>query len=198
MLLQLINKVIGERQRIMIILGSLLVCGGCEPMKMLTAPIQERGVSGAWGDNCIHMDILKTWSQGKLGPNNDVDQVEVLVHKGRVLLTGTVRSKAIKEQAVRDAQRVKGIRKLIDEIQVCNGNFGNYLGDVWIAKKLRALLLGDMRISSQNYHITVVNKNIYLLGTARSKRELQCVMEHTEGLSARRVISHIEMIPPQK
>jgi osmotically-inducible protein OsmY len=85
---------------------------------------------------------------------------------------------------------------VIDEIQVGHESFADYSRDAWIGHKLRALLFFDSRVYSQNYHLRVSNKNVYILGTAQNQAEKSFVIEQAESLPVRRVLTYIDILPP--
>jgi osmotically-inducible protein OsmY len=167
----------------------LLTLCGCDSFSLVSSPIQDRGVSGFFKDNILHLKIAKT-----LGAQEGPHQVESLVHQGTVLLVGVVAKEEAKQKAQRLVQNIPEVRKVINHVQVGHQGVSAYSNDVWISQKLKGTLFFDTRISSQNYHICVVAKVVYILGTARSQEELKAVIEHAESFAVRQVISYVEIL----
>lgn len=175
--------------------GVCMVQAGCDIFSPITSPIQERGVTGFLDDNMLRLSLnASLLSSGIPG----IEQVEFLIHKGVVLLIGMVDTPEIKQRVVRHTQKVRNIKKVIDEIQVVHKGLIDYAKDAWMGHKLRSLLFFDARILSQNYHLRVVNRIIYLMGIAQSQKELDHVLEHAESLpDVRQVIPYIEVLKPK-
>ena len=163
---------------------------GCEPIKFLTSPAQERGMQGAWGDQSIRFRLNLSWLEegGKA-----VSPIEFLIYQGQVMLMGIAKTYEAKDLALSLAKRTKGVEKVIDEIQVDSVHERSGIQDSWLTCKLQALLFGDGRIFSQNYHVKVVDKIVYIIGTAQHSKELAYVLEHAENFPIRRIIHYVKI-----
>lgn len=175
----------------MALIGASAVLSACEMFSAVTAPAQERGISGFFSDNALRVKVNAALVSGQ-----GLEQVEIIIHRGRVLLLGIVNTEKTKTLAVSKIHKIQGVKQVIDEIQVGHESFSDYSRDAWIGHKLRALLFFDSRIYSQNYHVRVSNKKVYILGTAQSQVEKDFVLEQAESLPVRRVISYIDVLPP--
>lgn len=157
---------------------------------LFSSPAQVRGIKGFFNDNALRLEVTAI-----LTSDEDLDQVEVMIDRGRILLLGMVSTATIKQRAVEAIHKIKGLRQIIDEIRVGPESMADYSRDAWLGHQLRAALFFDARIPSQNYHVRVVNKVVYILGTAYSREEVGYIMKHAENLPVRQVIPHIEIIP---
>ena len=162
----------------------------CEMFSGVTSPAQERGISGFFGDNALRVKVNAALATGQ-----GLEQVEIIIHRGRVLLLGIVNAETTKTLAVSKIKKINGVKKVIDEMQVGHESFADYSRDAWIGHKLRALLFFDSRVYSQNYHVRVSNKKVYILGTAQSQVEKDFVLGQAESLPVRRVIPYIDILP---
>jgi len=159
------------------------------------AASQERGLGGAAGDLQIRSEINYLW----LTHNEQMYvAVGLNVHEGRVLLTGKVPTPQARVDAVRLAWQAKGVKEVINEIQVDQpGGIGEYASDAWISNQLRARLLFDGDVSSINYSVVTVAGTVYLMGIARSQAELDRVSTHARNIAnVRRVISYVRVKQP--
>lgn len=154
------------------------------------AVAQERSVGAAIDDTTIALNINGIWL------NHDFElfrHVELEVHEGRVLLTGTVKTPEDRLEAVRLAWRANGVREVINEIQVTDkGGVVNYARDAWITTQLRTKMTFDEKIRGINYNIETVNGVVYLMGIAQDQEELDRVTDYARNIRyVRSVVSHV-------
>ena len=118
--------------------------------------------------------------------------VTIAVDEGRVLLTGSVQSPEDRLEATRLAWRARGVRELINELQVRDeASLADRARDIWIAGRVRAALLLDEDVRSINYSIDAVNAVVYVFGVARSQGELDRVIAHARTVEyVENVVSH--------
>lgn len=167
--------------------GCVLFAAGAGGSTAYTAS-QERSMGNALDDTTIttkiNADLLA--SSASLYTSVDVNCVE-----GRVLLTGAVATPADREQAAAVARSVRGVREVINEIQVGGGGFTRSAGDALISSKLRAGLIADRDVSSINYDISTVNGIVYIFGIAQNQQELDRVLNHARSISGvKDVVNH--------
>jgi osmotically-inducible protein OsmY len=110
-----------------------------------------------------------------------------------VLLTGKIETAEKKIEATRLAWEIKGVREVINEVQVTEtSNLKDIAKDLAAAAQLRAKLIGDADISSLNYSIDVVNGIVYLSGVAETEAERERVIAHARELRfAKKVVNYI-------
>jgi osmotically-inducible protein OsmY len=178
----------GLRRLILTCAAASLLLAGCSPVGLAvgagataaTAANQERGFGQAVDDNRIAIAIqAKLFGAG----NGMLRKVDVEVHEKRVLLAGRVEKPAMRVDAVRLAWEVGGVSEVIDRIEIAEPQgFGGYMHDVWLAQKLRAVLLVDAHIRSINYNVDCVAGTIYLMGVAQDQAELQRVIDHARDI----------------
>jgi osmotically-inducible protein OsmY len=157
------------------------------------AAAREGGVQSSIVDESIRLKISDRWFR------HDVDMFNKLnlsVNQGRVLITGVVQKPEDRVEAVRLAWQVKGVKQIINEIQIGkDGNVGNFAEDAWIATQLRARFIFTKEIQSVNYSIEVVRGIVYLMGIAQNQRELDIALRTartTQGV--KQVISYVKLV----
>lgn len=157
------------------------------------AAAQERSVGEAVDDAGIYAEMQHEFIQKDI--NKLLLNVNVNVHEGRVLLTGDVEEEKTAMDAVRLAWGVKGVREIINEIQVLpDPGFMPAANDHWINAQLDTKLLVTKGIKSINYSTRVVNGVVYLLGIAQSQEELDRALRVASTIKGvKQVISHVRL-----
>lgn len=155
----------------------------CTPFAVTTAAgaavvgaaSQEKGVKGVLRDTSLRTAINYRWI--KVDPVL-IDRVSLSIHKGRVLLTGFVENPDLKLLAVQSIEDIPGI-KVLNAIQVGTPEkLRSYSRDAWITTRLRTALLFDQEVASRNYSVTTAGRIVYLMGTARSQKEIDLIKAH--------------------
>ena len=155
-----------------------------------TMASQERGLKRGFDDVQTRASINALW----LDHDEEMyRKVTLSVSEGRVMLTGRVKSDQMMFDAVRLAWKAKGVREVINEVQVSDqGGIGDFFRDNWISARLKTKLAFDDLVSSINYSIDTVSGVVYLFGIARDREELQRVTNHAKDLDyVRKVVSHV-------
>jgi osmotically-inducible protein OsmY len=155
---------------------------------------QERGADGLASDFAVTTDIRQALA--RTDPRLDA-ALTVTVYDGRVLLTGQVPAPEMKMAAVQVVRANPRARAVYDEIEVAgNDTFWDDAKDTWIGTQVRSEMVLDPDIRSVNYMIQTENGSVYLIGMARTPRELERVTDiarHVRGV--KRVVSYVEMRP---
>ena len=98
-------------------------------------------------------------------------------------------------RAVDHAWEVKGVREVINEIQVENkSDITDAAQDIWIELQAEGELLITEGVQSTNYNVECVNSVVTLMGIAQSEQELSLVtnlVSRTAGVT--KVVSHVIM-----
>lgn len=155
---------------------------------------QERGADGLASDFAITTDIKQTLA--RTDPKLDA-AVTVTVYDGRVLLTGQVPAPEMKIAAARLARENPRVRAVYDEIEVTgNDTFWDDAKDTWISTQVRSEMVLDPDIRGVNYMIETENGSVYLIGMARTPRELERVTDIARRVrGVKRVVSYVEVRP---
>ena len=162
------------------------------------AGVQERTVGRAVDDATIDAEIQSSFVQKNV--RDLFVNVGVEVNEGRVLLTGAVKDPETSVEAVRLAWQPKGVKEVINEIQVTDKtSLNDYAKDVWISAQVKSKLLFGKHIRSANYSIETVNGVVYLMGLAKDQDELSRaanVVSTVKGV--KKVISHVRLYDDQR
>ena len=175
-----------------------LLLGGCVGVAVgvgATAGVaayQERGIEGAAIDLNLEAQIVKLWLQQD---DTLVLKLGVEAYESRILLTGVVEEPEMRDDAVRLAWTVIGVKEVINEIQVTSDSgIVDLARDSWITTQLKSKLTLDNKVLAINYAIETVNGIVYLIGIAQNQAELDRVIAHSRTISyVRRVISHVRV-----
>ena len=156
------------------------------------ASAQEGGISAAVTDAKIQLDINDLWFR------YDVEtfrKLNITVDQGRVLLTGVVQNPENRVEAVRLAWQPKGVKQVINEIRVAEGDgITGFARDKWISTRLRTAMTFDMSIQSINYSIDTVSGIVYLMGHAQNQQELNKVMQLARTIpDVKQVVSYVKL-----
>jgi osmotically-inducible protein OsmY len=152
----------------------------------------ERPFSDTAKDAGIAAVVQKSWRDYNLKMAEDIG---CTVYEGRVLITGEVPSDDWRAEAVKRTWQVDGVKEVYDEIQVGpEEGFSQDMNDTTITTKLSTQLTLDADVKSINYSITTVKGVVYVIGSARSQRELDDVVNHARNIAnVKRVVSYVRI-----
>ena len=156
----------------------------------VAASTTEKGFSTSVSDTVIAAKLTDKFVQNDA---SFVTGVESSVSNGSVLMTGKLDTQDQKILATRLAWEIKGVKEVINEIQlVSDKSIKTTAKDLAASAQLRAALIGDQEISSLNYSIDVVNGIVYLSGVAENEKERERVITHAQTLRfAKKVVNYI-------
>ncbi len=181
-------------------LTALCLLSACSPLGLAGGAVvgtgmaasREGGISGTLSDTRIHAEIADLWFKYDLGT---FSKLGITVDQGRVLLTGVVQKPEHRVEAVRLAWQVRGVKQVINEIRVANGEgLPGYVRDRWITTRLRTQMTFDDVIANLNYSIDTVQGTVYIMGTAQTQAELDRVVRLARTIpNVRQVVSYIRV-----
>lgn len=156
------------------------------------AAAQDGGLKGAASDLRIQTAISDLWFKYDL---ETFAKLHLTVEEGRVLITGLVQDPDDRVEAVRLAWQVKGVRQVINEIKISEGEgLKGYARDQWIATRLRTAITFDKEVQSINYSIDTVDGIVYLMGVAQDQMELDKVVETARTIPhVKQVVSYVKV-----
>ena len=135
---------------------------------------------------------IQLWVQFNTQLNDDLN---CHTYDGRMLITGNVPTEAWRDEAIKRAWQAKNVKEVYDEITVGAGaGFETNAHDAVTTQKLKAQLLTDPDVRSNNYIVTTENRVVYIIGSAQTDAEKQRVIDRARALSGvRRVITYIRI-----
>ena len=157
---------------------------------------REKTVEDTRSDVKISTKIaLKFISNGLKTPATSID---ITVNEARVMLTGIARDPAKAKLAQELCWQVKGVNEVIDEIQIReDGKFkladiGSSFYDYLITAEIETKFALAKDLRTLNYQITTVNNEVYLLGVAIDKKEMnRAVALASKVRGVNKVVNHI-------
>lgn len=111
-------------------------------------------------------------------------------------MTGVVQNPQDRVEAVRLVWQVKGVKQVINEIRVADGEgFAGFVKDNWVTTRLRTAITFEKNVQSLNYSIDTVQGVVYLMGVAMSQNELNTVMNLARTIpNVKQVVSYVKMV----
>lgn len=154
-----------------LVLAALLVTSSCTAILVRTTGEQgiqenptERTVGAVIEDQVIETKIIVNMkSQNAAFKQAHFD---VISHNGVVLLIGQVESEQLKMLATEIASQASiKIKRIHNELEVTEkSSFMDRSSDVWIATKVRTLMLTNNQVPSSQVRVIAENGAIYLMG----------------------------------
>ncbi len=156
----------------------------------------EEGLDSV-SDTEIRLQINYLWAKHDLALFR---KINLSVKDGRVMLTGSVINPKTRIDAVRLAWQAEGVQEVINEILVDDpATLVESARDHWITARLRARLMLDPEVGSDNFNIDAVGGSVYVMGVARDQEELDRVIAHAKNVDyVENVISHVRLRPPSQ
>ena len=163
----------------------------------VAASTTEKGFSTSVSDGMIFAKLKDRFIQQN---SSLLTSADVSVNDGAVLFTGKVKTPEDKIQATRLAWEIKGVREVVNELQVTDtSSIKDIAKDLAASATLRGKMIADKDISSLNFSIDVVNGIVYLSGVASTPEEMDKVISHAENLRfAQEVVNYIILAQDQR
>ena len=163
----------------------------------VAASSTEKGFSTSVSDGVIFAKLKDRFIQQNASL---LTLADVSVNDGAVLFTGKVKTPEDKIQATRLAWEIKGVREVVNELQVTDtSSIKDIAKDLAASATLRGKMIADKDISSLNFSIDVVNGIVYLSGVASTPEEMDKVISHAENLRfAQEVVNYIILEQDQR
>ena len=125
-------------------------------------------------------------------------EVDVEVANGLVLLSGRVNFPEDRVKAEGIAWSAALTKDVANEIKIePPGGFIANVSDEVITGRVRARLIGSKTVKSLNFNIETYDGVVYLMGTARSAKELKKAAEEASVVSGvKQVVSYVRLLEP--
>src|SRR5260221_4803923 len=155
---------------------------------------QERSAGDQLKDVEIRSLVSQSWDQYSPDLPHNLDAT---VYQGRVLITGRLANEQLRQEAVQRAWKVDGVKEVYDEIEVGpETHFSDNARDTVISTRLRNDLVWDSQVKSINYSVKTENGVVYIIGSARTKDEMERVTGYAPNIpNVRRVVSYVRVRP---
>lgn len=125
-------------------------------------------------------------------------EVDVEVANGLVLLSGRVNFPEDRVKAEGIAWSAALTKDVANEIKIePPGGFIANVSDEVITGRVRARLIGSKTVKSVNFNIETYDGVVYLMGTARTAKELKKAAEEASVVSGvKQVVSYVRLLEP--
>ena len=126
-------------------------------------------------------------------------EVDVEVANGLVLLSGRVNFPEDRVKAEGIAWSAALTKDVANEIKIePPGGFIANVSDEVITGRVRARLIGSKTVKSLNFNIETYDGIVYLMGTARSAKELKKAAEEASVVAGvKQVVSYVRLLEPE-
>jgi osmotically-inducible protein OsmY len=139
---------------------------------------QDRTIGATIDDAAIESQINASYIAQK--DKEFFVDIDVDAYEGRVLLTGDAPTKEASIKAYNLAWEAKGVKEVINEIKIVpKVKFSprELASDTWISTQIESRLLFTKGISNQNFSIETIRGDVYIMGTAKDRAELEAVTD---------------------
>ena len=156
---------------------------GCSPANVLatggatTMVIAEgdRSFGTVVDDATIKVNIASKFISSD---DNLFININTNVLEGRVLLTGLVDNQEIRIDAVRRVWEIKGVKEVINEIEVGNrASLKDYGKDLWINTQAKGLAAKTIGLRFLAYNFETIRGKVYIAGITSRPDQLDKVIE---------------------
>ena len=157
-----------------LVLVTLLITSSCTAILVRTTGEQgmqedpsERTAGAVIEDQAIETKIIVNIHSFPTRRSSDLQtHFDVISHNGVVLLIGQVESEQLKILATEIASQASTkIKRIHNELEVTEkSSFMDRSSDVWIATKVRTLMLTDNQVPSSQVRVIAENGAVYLMG----------------------------------
>jgi osmotically-inducible protein OsmY len=172
--------------------GCILAAAGAGAAGGYSVFGQELSAEQQLKDKTIRAVVLQNWDKYDKALAHDAD---ITIYDGRVLLTGRVRNDEWRAAAVKGAWQADGVKEVYDEIETGpDSRFMDDARDTVISSRLRGDLVADTHVKSINFTVKTENGTVYVIGSARSREELDRVTGYARNIpNVRRVVSYVRI-----
>jgi len=174
--------------------GCILAAAGAGAAGGYATFAQERSTSDQLKDTTIRALVSKSWDEYSPDMPHNLDAT---VYEGRVLITGRLANEQMRQEAVQRAWKVDGVKEVYDEIEVGpDTHFIDEARDTVISTRLKNDLVWDSQVKSINYTIKTEDGVVYIIGSARTRDEMDRVTGYARNIpNVRRVVSYVRVRP---
>jgi len=163
--------------------------GGASTTTMIVAE-GERSLGAVVDDATIKLNLSALFLKSNA---NLFLNINTNVLEGRVLLTGIVDTQEIRINAIRSAWEVKGVKEVVNEIQVGDKtSLKEYANDLWINTQIKALSAKTIGLRSLSYNFETIKGKVYIAGLTSRVDQLESIIEITKTIKGvKEIINYV-------
>ena len=152
--------------------ANILATGGATTMVIAEG---DRSFGTVVDDATIKVNIASKFISSD---DNLFININTNVLEGRVLLTGLVDNQEIRIDAVRRVWEIKGVKEVINEIEVGNrASLKDYGKDLWINTQEKGLSAKTIGLRFLAYNFETIRGKVYIAGITSRPDQLDKVIE---------------------
>ncbi len=152
--------------------ANILATGGATTMVIAEG---DRSFGTVVDDATIKVNIASKFISSD---DNLFININTNVLEGRVLLTGLVDNQEIRIDAVRRVWEIKGVKEVINEIEVGNrASLKDYGKDLWINTQAKGLAAKTIGLRFLAYNFETIRGKVYIAGITSRPDQLDKVIE---------------------
>ena len=152
--------------------ANILATGGATTMVIAEG---DRSFGTVVDDATIKVNIASKFISSD---DNLFISINTNVLEGRVLLTGLVDNQEIRIDAVRRVWEIKGVKEVINEIEVGNrASLKDYGKDLWINTQAKGLAAKTIGLRFLAYNFETIRGKVYIAGITSRPEQLDKVIE---------------------
>ena len=134
-----------------------------------SASTSTRGFSGTIEDTYLMSKIVSKITLMKL---SNFSNITVSVNNGKVLLAGNIENQEKRLELIRKVWWIDGVKEVYNELEIGPQiSFSEKTEDFIFEVKINNRLLLEPGIFSNNYNVSVVNGNVYVMGISSNIEE---------------------------
>lgn len=134
-----------------------------------SASTSTRGFSGTIEDTYLMSKIVSKITLMKL---SNFSNITVSVNNGKVLLAGNIEDQEKRLELIRKVWWIDGVKEVYNELEIGPQiSFSEKTEDFIFEVKINNRLLLEPGIFSNNYSVSVVNGNVYVMGISSNIEE---------------------------
>ncbi len=157
-----------------LLLASLTLLQGCAVL-LVGAGVGTASVAHDRRSLGTQLDDTTLSNRVSLAISNNTElnknaRVNVEVFNGSVLLIGQTPTEQLRNTAEQVARGVPQVEKIHNQLRVATPVAASTIThDVWLANKVRAVLVADARIDGLNINVSVEDSEVFLMGMVSNK-----------------------------
>lgn len=170
-----ITTYIKKTTRVFMIAGSLALVSACVEIALATVAIttidifHDRRTAGEYFDDAgIELEMKKFILSNKRYRSQT--HINTISYNGILLLTGEATSEPVKQEVVAHANKVNGVRQIVDEVRI-SGRTGllSRTNDTFITGKVKTALIAKMGTRANQMKVVTEFGSVYLMGIVSDK-----------------------------
>ena len=178
---------------------SLPLLGACVPALIATGAAgtaisyHDRRSTGIQAD-----DETSEWKGGNRVPAGyrDGTNINFTAFNRVLLVSGEVRSEQARAEIGDMAERIEGIRRVHNELQVAPAStLGSRSNDVFISSKYKARLLDNDQVASNHVKPVTENGVLFVLGIVSEREAKAAIAIARSTAGVRKVVNLLEILP---